>query len=163
MCTTAQWLLKQGITAQVLIPANPEPYTGNTNSLHAAYKQKLKLYEEYEEHKQNTNKAIQACFNIDLFVKLEMDRLLIGIIPIDVYQYMWITFLLKADKDREILKAKRLLKVDYNPDRIAQHYYKDNDEARQLLTPLRETVTDKEVIRNACATFEKHIDLKEAY
>ena len=58
MCTAAQWILKRGITAQVPIPANPGPYTGNTNSLHAAYKQKLKLYEEYEEHKRNTNKAI---------------------------------------------------------------------------------------------------------
>ena len=67
------------------------------------------------------------------------------------------------DKDQKILKAKELLKVYYNPDRIVQHYYKDINEARQLLTALRETVTDEEVIRNAYAIFEKHIDLKEAY
>ena len=79
MCTAAQWILKRGITAQVPIPANPGPYTGNTNSLHAAYKQKLKLYEEYEEHKRNTNKAIQACFDKDLSVELETDGLLLGI------------------------------------------------------------------------------------
>ena len=66
------------------------------------------------------------------------------------------------DKDREILKAKELLKVDYNPDRIVQHYYKDINEARQLLTALNGTVTEDEVIQNAYVTFEKHIDLKEA-
>ena len=66
------------------------------------------------------------------------------------------------DKDQEILEAKELLKVDYNPDRIIQHYYKNIDEARQLLTALRETVIDEEVIQKAYATFEKHIDLKEA-
>ena len=66
------------------------------------------------------------------------------------------------DKDQETLKAKELLKVDYNPDRIVQHYNKDINEARQLLTALRETVTDEEVIQNAYATFEKHINLKDA-
>ena len=81
MCTAAQWKIKRGITAQVPVLTNPGPYTGNTNSLHAAYKQKLKLYEEYEEHKRNTNKAIQACFDEDLFVKLETDGLLLGITP----------------------------------------------------------------------------------
>ena len=75
---------------------------------------------------------------------------------------MWTSFLLKVDTDQEILKAKELLKVDYDPDRIVQHYYKAINEARLLLTALRETVTDEEVIRNAYATFEKHIDLKEA-
>ena len=35
-------------------------------------------------------------------------------------------------------------------------------EARLLLTALRETVTDAEVMRNVYATFKKHIDLKEA-
>ena len=105
-------------------------YNGNTNSLKSAYKQKLKLYEEYEEHKRNTNKAIQACFDENLFVELETDGLLFGITPIAVYQHMWTSFLLKVDKDQEILKAKELLKVDYNPDRIVQHYYKDINEAR---------------------------------
>ena len=59
---------------------------------------------------------------------------------------MWTSFLLKVDKDHEILKANELLKVDYNPDQIVQHYYKDVNEARQLLTALRETVTDEAVI-----------------
>ena len=75
---------------------------------------------------------------------------------------MWMSFLLKVDKDREILKAKELLKVDYNPDQIIQHYYKDINKARQLLMALRETVTDDKVIQNTYATFEKHINLKEA-
>ena len=30
MRTTAQWVLKQGITLQVHIPTNPGPYTGST-------------------------------------------------------------------------------------------------------------------------------------
>ena len=122
MCTATQWILKQGITGQVPILANPGQYTGNTNLLHTAYKKKLKLYGEYEKHKQNTNKAIQACFGIDLFVKLETDRLLLGITSIDAYKHMWTSFLLKVGKDQEILKAKKLLKVDYNLDRIVQHY-----------------------------------------
>ena len=52
--------------------------------------------------------------------------------------------------------------MDYDPDRIVQHYYKAINEARQLLTGLRETVMNAEVIRNAYATFEKNIDLKDA-
>ena len=116
MCTAAQWLLKRGITTQVPIPADPGLYNGNTNnSLHAVYKQKLKLYEEYEEHKRNTNKAIQACFDEDIFVESETDGLLLGITPLAVYQHMWTSFLLKVDKDQEILKAKELLKVNYDP------------------------------------------------
>ena len=65
------------------------------------------------------------------------------------------------DKDQGILKPKELLKVDYDPDRIVQRYYKQVNEARQLLIALRETVTDEEVIQNVYATFKKHIDLKE--
>ena len=75
---------------------------------------------------------------------------------------MWANFILKVDKDREILHARELLKVDYDPDRIPQHYYKAVNEARELLTGLREIVSDEEVIRNAYATFEKNIDLKDA-
>ena len=89
--------------------------------------------------------------------------MLLGITPIAVYQHMWTSFLLKVDKDREVLKAKELLKVDYNPDPIIQHYYKQVNEARQLLTALNETVTNADIIRNVYATFEKHINLKEAY
>jgi len=88
--------------------------------------------------------------------------LLLGYSPHEVYQHMWKNFILKVDKDQEILHARELLKVDYDPDRIVQHYYKSINEARELLTGLRETVTDEEVIRNAYATFEKNIDLKDA-
>ena len=52
--------------------------------------------------------------------------------------------------------------MEYDPDWIVQHYYKKISEARLLLTALRETVTDAEVMRNAYATFEQHMDLKEA-
>ncbi|OEU17011.1 hypothetical protein FRACYDRAFT_239612 [Fragilariopsis cylindrus CCMP1102] len=162
MCTQAQWILKKGITAQVPVPVNPGPYIGDTNILNAAHKQALKLYEEYEEHKRNTNKAIQACFDEDLFIELETDGLLLGVSPHEVYQHMWTNFILQVDKDREILHARELLKADYDPDRIVQHYYKAINEARELLTGLRETVTDAEVMRNAYATFEKNIDLKDA-
>ena len=50
----------------------------------------------------------------------------------------------------------------YDPDRIVQHYYKQGNKARLLLTVLIEAVTDAEIIRNVYATFEKHIHLKEA-
>ncbi|OEU14451.1 hypothetical protein FRACYDRAFT_240995 [Fragilariopsis cylindrus CCMP1102] len=162
MCTQAQWILKRGITAQVPVPIDPGPYIGDTNILNAAHKQTLKLYEEYEEHKRNTNKAIQACFDEDLFIELETDGLLLGVSPHEVYQHMWMNFILTVDKDRKILHAGELLKVDYDPDRIVQHYYKAINEARELLTGLRETVTDAEVMRNAYATFEKNINLKDA-
>ena len=75
---------------------------------------------------------------------------------------MWNNFLLKVDNDREILKTKELLKVEYNPDWIIKNYYKQISEARLLLTALRETVTDEEVMQNVHATFEKHIHLKKA-
>ena len=71
---------------------------------------------------------------------------------------MWTISLLKVDRDEEILKANELLKVDYNPDRIIQHYFKDINEAKQLLTALNETVTEDKVIKNTYATLEKHIN-----
>ena len=117
-------MLKRGITVNVTPPDDPGLYTGNTNSLKATYKQKLKLCEEYEEHKQNTIKAIQACFNEDLLIDLESDGMLLGVTQIEVYQHMWDNFLPKVDKDQEILKTKELLKVEYNPDQIVQCYYK---------------------------------------
>ena len=71
-------------------------------------------------------------------------------------------FLLKVNKDQEILKTKELLKVELGPDRIVQHYYKQISEVRLLLTAFGETVTDEGVKQNTYATFEKHINLKEA-
>ena len=62
------------------------------------------------------------------------------------------------------MKTKELLKVEYNPDRIVQHYYKQISEVRLLLTALGETVTDEDVKRNAYATFKnvltsrKHVE-----
>ena len=136
-------------------------YTGNTNSLKSRYKQELKLYEEYKEHKRNTIKKIQACFDKDLLIDLESDGMLLGIALMQIYEHMWSNFLLPVDKDREILKAKELLKVEYNPDRIVQHYYKAINDARLLRTALGETVTDRDVKCDAYAMFTKHIDLKE--
>ena len=135
MCTPQQWILKRGITSQVTAPADPGQYTGNTNSLKSAYKQKLKLYEEFEEHKRNANKVIQACFDEDLLINLETDGMLLGVTPMQVYQHMWDNFLLKVDKDREILKTKEslkgsmirielyniIIKILVNPDYSSQH------------------------------------------
>ena len=61
----------------------------------------------------------------------------------EIYQHIWDNFLLPVDKDREILRAKELLKIDYDPDRIVQHYYKQVNDARLLITALKETVTDE--------------------
>ena len=99
MCTPSQWMLKQSIIANITPSDDPGLYTGNTNSLKATYKQKFKLYEEYKEHKQNTIKAIQACFDEDFLINLESDGMLLGVTPIQVYQHMWDNFLLKVDKD----------------------------------------------------------------
>ena len=79
----------------------------------------------------------------------------------EVYQHMWDNFLLKVDKDQKHFKTKELLKLEYDPDWIVQHYYKQINEARLLLTALGETVTDEDLKFNAYATFEKHINLKE--
>ena len=113
MCTPAQGMLNRSIIANLTPPDNAGLYTGNTNSCKATYKQNLKLHEEYEEHKQNTIKAIQKCFNEDLLIDLESDGMLIGVTSMQVYQHVWDNFLLKLDKEQEILKTKELLKVEY--------------------------------------------------
>ena len=84
---------KRGITSQVRAPTDPGQFSGNTNVQKAAYKQKLKLYEEYEEHKRNGNKVIQACFEEDLLIDLETDGMLLGVTPMAVYEHMWDNFL----------------------------------------------------------------------
>ena len=162
MCTSAQWLFKQGNTASVVPPTKPAPYTGNTNGLKFIYKQQLKLYEEYEEHKRNTIKAITVCFDEDLLIDLETDGELIGYTPMEIYTHIKTNFLLAVDTDQEILKTRLLLKAPYDPDHIPQRYYKVISDARILLTALGETVSDEEVKRNAYETFEKHMDLREA-
>ena len=124
MCTEDQWQLKWNITETVQPPIHPGIYTGNTNSQKSKYKQELKIYDEYVEHKRNSIKAIQACFDEDLLIDLESDGIVIGYTPMEIYQHIWDNFLLPVDKDREILQEKELLKIDYNPDRIVQHYYK---------------------------------------
>ena len=117
MCTTTeQWLEKKDITHAVPVPTDPGPYTGDTNALYAEHKLKLLRFEEYEEHKRNTNKVILAKFDEDLLVEIETDGLLIGYTPHEVFQYMWTNFILTVDKDREILHARELLKVEYDPD-----------------------------------------------
>ena len=93
MCSRAQWILKIGITNNVTTPTDPGLYQGISNSLKSAYKQKLKLYGEYEEHKQNSNKAIQACFDEDLLIYLKTDRMLLGVTPMEVFQHMCNNFL----------------------------------------------------------------------
>ena len=66
----------------------------------------------------NTIKAIRACFDIDLPIDLESDGILVGYTPMKIYKHMWNNFLQSVDKDREILKAKELLKVEYKADHI---------------------------------------------
>ena len=85
MCKPVQRMLKRGITAQVTPPNDSGFYTGNTNSLKATYKQKFKLYEEYEEHKQNKIKVIQVCFDEDLLINLKSDGMLLRVTPMQVY------------------------------------------------------------------------------
>ena len=119
------WQRNYSGTADVVPPTDPGIYTGNTNSLKSTYKQKLKLYEDYEEHRRNSNRAIQSRFDPDLLVELETDGLLLGITPMEVFQYMCDNFLQQVDKDREILKTRELLRAQYDPDRSVQHYYKN--------------------------------------
>ena len=80
----------------------------------------------------------------------------------EVYKHIWDNFLLPVDKDQGILKAKELLKIDYSPYCIIQHYYKAINDARLLLTAFGKTVTDKKVKRNAYSIFEKLIGLEKA-
>ena len=63
-------------------------YAGNTNSLKWTYKQKLKLDEEYEEHKRITIKEIQLCFDEDLSIDLELEEILVGYLPMEVYEHI---------------------------------------------------------------------------
>ena len=99
MCTPAQWIAKRDIIAVVPEPTDPGPYIGDTNVLHAEHKLKLLRFEEWEEHKRNTNKVILVCFDDDLLVEIETDGLLIGYTPYAVYQYMWTNFIQDVDKD----------------------------------------------------------------
>ena len=161
MCTDIQLRLKRNITDLVIPPANPGIFTGTTNVLKSTHKAALKLYETYKEHKRNTIKAIQACFDEGLLIDLEFDGILVGYTPIEIYKHILDNFLLPVGKDWEILKAKELLKTESNPDRIVQYYYKAIN-PKLLLTALREEVTDNKVKCNVYSTFEKHIDFKEA-
>ena len=59
MCLDGQWRLKPNITATVVPLADPGIFTGTTNVLKFRCKQEFKLYNEHEEHKHNSIKAIQ--------------------------------------------------------------------------------------------------------
>ena len=71
----------------------------------------------------------------------------------EIYKHIYNNFLLPVDKDREILKAKKILKIEYNLNHIIQHYYTAINDTRLLLTALGETVIDNKVKRNTYSTF----------
>ena len=110
MCKDDQWILKWNISQTVPPPDHPGIYTGNTNSQKSKYKQELKIYDEYVEHKRNSIKVIQACFDEDLPIDLESDGIVIGYTPMEIYQHIWDNFLLPVDKDWNILKEKNYSK-----------------------------------------------------
>ena len=66
-------MLKHGITAIVVPPAHPGPYTGATHATKFRYKEELGLYKEYKEHMQNSVKALTSCFTEGLLIDLETD------------------------------------------------------------------------------------------
>ena len=53
MCTTAEWLAEQEITAGVAIPNHPGPYTGATYTTKFKYELDVSVNDDYEEHMRN--------------------------------------------------------------------------------------------------------------
>ena len=136
MCTEDEWLLKQGITAAVVPPEHPGPYTGNTHATKFRYKEELALHSEYKEHMRNGVKALATCFTEGLFMDLETDGEVIGHTPIEIYDHIKANFLLPRDVSREITKTRKDLRVGYNPDEIPQIYYKKLQTAMLTLAAL---------------------------
>lgn len=162
MCTEDEWLLKQGITAAVVPPEHPGPYTGNTHATKFRYKEEIGLHSEYKEHMRNGVKALATCFTEGLLMDLETDGEVIGHTPIEIYDHIKANFLLPRDVSREITKTRKDLRVGYNPDEIPQIYYKKLQTAMLTLAALGDPVMDGDIMRYAFESFEVQSDLKEA-
>ena len=78
MCTDGEWILKHRITAIVVPPAHPGPYTGATHTTKFRYKAKLGFYNKYREHMHDGIKALTSCFTEGILIDLETDVEVIG-------------------------------------------------------------------------------------
>ena len=118
MCTDGEWLLKQGITAEVVPPTHPGLYTGNTHATKFKYKAELDLHNKYKEHIRNSVKALTGSFTEGLLMDLETDCEVIGYTPLEIYEHVKINFLFPRDVSREITKTRQDLRVGYDLDEI---------------------------------------------
>ena len=162
MCTAAKWLLKHGITAEVVPPTHPGPYTGTTHATKFVYKEQLGLYNKYKEHMRNSVKALISCFTEGLLIDLETNGEVIGYTQIKIYDHIKNNFLLQRDMSRDITKTKTNLKVAYDPDKIVQIYYKKLTTATLTLAALGDPFNDVEIMRSPFKAFTLQSDLKDA-
>ena len=118
-------MLKHGITAVVIPPTHPGPYTGATHATKFRYKAKLGLYDKYKEHMRNSIKALTSCLTEGLLIDLTANGEVIGYTLIEIYEHIKTNFLLPRDLSREITKTRKDLRVAYDPDEIVQIYNKN--------------------------------------
>ena len=118
MCTDGEWLLKQGITAEVVPPTHPGLYMGNTHATKFRYKTELDLNNGYKEHMRNSVKALTGSFTEGLLMDLEKDGEVIGYTPLEIYEHVKTNFLLPRDVSRKFTKTRQDIRVGYDPDEI---------------------------------------------
>ena len=118
MSTTAEWLRKYWITAKIVPPTHPGPYTGTTYATKFVYKARLSLYCEYKEHLHNSVKALASCFTERLSIDLETNWEVVGYTPIEIYDHIKTNLLLPRDVSIKIAKTRINLKVAYDQDEI---------------------------------------------
>ena len=77
-----------------------------------------------------------------------------------IIQHQW-SLIPKPEKEQEIVKLKKILNKEYNPDEPVQRYLKKLQNTRKNLTKLKANPGTPKMICQAIDTFEQHTELEE--
>ena len=125
------------------------------------YELDTKNHDKCKEHLRISINPFSTCFTEGLLIDLEIDGQIIDYSPMEIYTHIKTLFLLPSDISREITKTKIDLKVAYDPDDIAQVYYKMRT-SQLTLAALGDPGANVGIMRCSFETFEVQADLKEA-
>ena len=160
--SSAIWLTLDNITQEVVVN-KPATFTGNTHAERHIHDMKLKTYHEKEKHQKGAIRMIKYIFPSEVFIDLQNSQgLMVGKTPVEIMEHLKDTFCDDEEIEKEILMQEDNLKVKYNPAELPQAYFAKLQNAKTILMFLKETASDKKLIRFAVNQFEKHADLYTA-
>ena len=140
---------------------NPGPSTSGTITGTEKWEKELHDYQLYTRVCRATIEFIQKMYQESgVLLDLEDKSGTINDEPVNIIQYLW-KLVPKAEKEREIIKLKKILNEEYDPDELVQKYLTKLQETRKNLTTLEADPGTPKMIRQAVCAFEQHTELEK--